>query len=233
MTIPIEKLINYVSIVLNLIHRQEWTQLEKVISEQKLFKLISEHIHKCDEFNGMTLLHAVARLNPPVRILDAMIDADCDAVKGQDCVGRLPLHVACGSRADGLIINRLVKAYPQACDIQDVDGKVPLHFACDTKCVLFEDDQTPLAPPTIDIVKVLLSGSMQSVLAEDDDEMNPIEYAVVSGLDVKIVKLLRKARMSVRRKDASLRRKDASANKSNEQDNKTLPVLRRSILAYC
>ena len=233
MTVSIEKLANYVVLVLNLVNRADWTRLEKVVSNQELLKLISEHIHKCDEFNGMTLLHFAVRLNPPVHILDAMIDAHGDVLKGQDSLGRLPLHVACGSGADGLIINRLVKAYPQACDIQDVDGKLPLHFACDTKCVLLEDDQTPRAPPIIDIVKVLLSGSMQSVLAEDDDEMNPIEYAVVSGLDVKIVKLLRKARMSVRRKDASLRRKEASANKSNGQDNKTLPVLRRSILAYC
>ena len=230
MTIPIEKLIKYVVIVLDLINRQEWTQLEKVISEQKLLKLISQHIHECDEFNGMTLLHAVVRFNPPVHILDAMILAHGDALKGQDCVGRTPLHVACGTGADGLIIKRLAKAYPQACDIQDEDGKLPLHLACDTKCVIFEDDQTPRAPPTLDVVKVLLSGSMQSVLVEDEDEMNPIEYAVVSNLDIDIVNLLQRASMTLRRKVA---KSNKEARKSNRQDNKSLPVLRRSVLAYC
>jgi len=147
MTIPIEKLIKCVVFVLDLIHHhhQEWTQLEKIISEPKLLKLISEHIQQCDDFNGMTLLHAVVRLNPPVHILEVMIDANGDALKGQDCVGRTPLHVACGTGADGLIIKRLVKAYPQACDMQDEDGKLPLHLACDTKCVIFEGDQTPRA----------------------------------------------------------------------------------------
>jgi len=239
MTIPIEKLIKCVVFVLDLIHHhhQEWTQLEKIISEPKLLKLISEHIQQCDDFNGMTLLHAVVRLNPPVHILEVMIDANGDALKGQDCVGRTPLHVACGTGADGLIIKRLVKAYPQACDMQDEDGKLPLHLACDTKCVIFEGDQTPRAPLTLDVVKVLLSGSMQSVLAVDGDEMNPIEYAIVSALDIEIVKRLRKARMSIRRKEASLRRKEAKTNKeaptSNRQGDKSLPVLRRNVLAYC
>ena len=90
---------NYVAIVLDLIHCQEWAALEKVATEQKLFKVISEHIQKCDEFNGMTLLHAVVKYNPPLHILDAMIDAHGDALMGQDCVGRTPLHVACGTGA--------------------------------------------------------------------------------------------------------------------------------------
>mmetsp|Transcript_2298 Transcript_2298/g.3773 ORF Transcript_2298/g.3773 Transcript_2298/m.3773 type:complete len:238 (+) Transcript_2298:103-816(+) len=237
MTISVNKLMNYVAIVLDLIHCQDWAALEKVATEKKLFKVISEHIQKSDEFNGMTLLHAVVKSNPPLDILDAMIDAHGDALKGQDCVGRTPLHVACGTGADGLIIKRLVKAYPQACDMQDEDGKLPLHLACDTKCVIFEGDQTPRAPLTLDVVKVLLSGSMQSVLAVDGDEMNPIEYAIVSALDIEIVKRLRKARMSIRRKEASLRRKEAKTNKeaptSNRQGDKSLPVLRRNVLAYC
>ena len=107
---------NYVAIVLDLIHRQEWAalELEKVATtKHKLFKVISEHIKKCDEFNGMTLLHAAVKYNPPMHILDAMIDAHSDALMGQDCVGRTPLHVACGTGADAEIIRLLVEAYPK------------------------------------------------------------------------------------------------------------------------
>ena len=232
MTVSIEKLANYVVLVLNLVNRADWTRLEKVVSNQELLKLISVHIQQSDKFNRMTLLHFAVRLNPPVHILDAMIDAHGDVLKGQDCVGRLPLHVACGSGASSQIINRLVKAYPQACDIQDEDGKLPLHFACDTECVLFEDDETPRSPPTIDVVKILLSGSMQSVLVEDEDEMNPIECAVVSGLDIKIVNLLQRASICLRRKQANASNEDPKINREEDkQDDKTLPVLRRSILA--
>jgi len=230
MTVSVEKLVQYVAIVLDLIHCQEWAKLEKVASELKLFKVVSEHIQKCDEFNGMTLLHAVVRYNPPLHILDTMILAHVDALEGQDCLGRTPLHVACGSGAEAQLIKSLVKAFPGACDIQDEDGRLPLHLACDTDCVLFEGDQTPRAPPPIDVVKVLLSGSMQSVLVEDEDEMNPIEYAIVSDLNIKIVKLLQKASMTLRRREAKTNK---AAPKTTTKDDKPIAALPRSVLGYC
>lgn len=231
MTISVNKLLNYVTVVLDLIHCQEWAAIEKVANEQKLFKAVSEHIQKCDEFNGMTLLHAVVKYNPPLRVLEAMIHAHGDALKGRDCVGRTPLHVACGTGADDLIIHRLVKAYPQACDLQDEDGRLPLHLACDNECVLFEgDDQTPRAPPTVDVVRTLLTGSLRSVLVEDEDEMSPLEYAIVSDANINVVKLLQKASMTLRRRDAQTG-KDPAEIASKEM--KPIAPLPRSVLSYC
>mmetsp|Transcript_11082 Transcript_11082/g.16707 ORF Transcript_11082/g.16707 Transcript_11082/m.16707 type:complete len:234 (-) Transcript_11082:29-730(-) len=233
MTLSINKLMNYVAIVLDLIHRQEWAALEKVATtKHKLFKGISEHIQKCDEFNGMTLLHAVVKYNPPLHILDAMIDAHSDALMGQDCVGRTPLHVACGTGADAEIIRLLVEAYPQACDLQDEDGRLPLHLACDIECVLFEGDQTERAPPTIDVVRALLSGSWRSVLVEDEDGMSPIEYAIVSDANIKVVKLLQKTSMTLRRKEAQASKAKAAA-RSTAKDTKPVVPLPRSVLSYC
>lgn len=228
MTISIDNIVNYVAIVLDLIHCQEWTELGKVLSQQKLLKVISEHIQKCDEYNGMTLLHAVVRYNPPMHILDAIILAHGDALGGQDCVGRTPLHVACGSGAHYQIITRLVIAFPRACDLQDEDGRLPLHLACDTECALFEGDVTPRAPPHIDVVKVLLSGSLQAVLVEDKDEMNPIEYAIISNLSMRIVRLLQKSSMIVRMKEAeakTIKGKVASKSSTTKKEDKPIPVL--------
>lgn len=222
---------NYVAVVLDLIHCQEWASLEKVANERKLFKAVSEHIQKCDEFNGMTLLHAVVKYNPPLHILDAMIDAHGDALKGQDCVGRTPLHVACGTGASDQVIRCLVKAYPQACDLQDEDGRLPLHLACDNECVLFEgDDQTTREPPTVEVVRALLSGSLRSVLVEDEDEMSPLEYAIVSDANIIVVKLLQRASMSLRRKDAQTSKDPAE---SASKETKPIVPLPRSVLSYC
>ena len=221
---------NYVDIVLNSIHQQDWATLNQVAAEQKLFKMISQKIQECDEFHGMTILHAVVKYHPPLHILDAMIDAHGDALKGQDCVGRTPLHVACGSGADDLIIQRLVKAYPQACDVQDGDGKLPLHIVCDTECVLFEGDQTPRPPPSLNVVRALLSGSVRSVLVEDDDGMSPIEYAIISDNNIKVVTLLQTASMSLRRKDAKISKDTATSTK---KEIKPVVLLPRSVLGYC
>lgn len=218
MTISIDNLMSYVAIVLELIHTQNWAKFEKVTSQPKLFKIITEYIQKCDEFNGMTLLHVIVKRKPPLHILDAMIHAHSDALRGQDCVGRTPLHVACGTGADAKIIRSLVKAFPQACDLKDEDGRLPLHLACDTDCVLFEGDQTPRAPPSVDVVKALLAASLRSVLVEDDDEMSPIEYAIVSGSSIDVVKLLQKASMAKRREEA-MTSMDAATSTPKEQTN--------------
>ena len=222
---------NYVDIVLNSIHQQDWATLNQVASERQLFKMISQKIQECDEFHGMTILHAVVKYHPPLHILDAMIDAHGDALKGQDCVGRTPLHVACGSGVDDMIIRRLVKAYPEACDLQDGDGKLPLHIVCDTECILFEGDQSPRPPPSVDVVRALLSGSVRSVLVEDDDGMSPIEYAIVSDNNIKVVTLLQTASMSLRRKDAKISK--ATATTSTEKEIKPVVLLPRSVLGYC
>ena len=141
--ISVDHLMNYVDTLLDLIHKRQWEKLEEVAEQRDLFKMISEHIQQSEEFNGMTLLHAVIKYNPPTKVLEAMIQAHSDAIRGQDCLRRTPLHVACGVGSDSSIIRMLVRAYPEACDVQDVDGRTPLHLACDYECVLFEGDQTP------------------------------------------------------------------------------------------
>jgi hypothetical protein len=85
--------------------------------------------------------------------------------------------------------------YPEACSIQDVDGRAPLHFACDEFCKLFEGDDNDNRSSTLTLrpttattttiteglcpekVQVLLLGSLESVMLEDEDEMNALEYA--------------------------------------------------------
>ena len=231
MSISIDQLVSYVAILLDLIHKRQWAKLEKVAKEKTLFKMVSEHIQKCDEFNGMTFLHAVVKYNPPTEVIEAMIQADTDAVKGQDCLGRTPLHVACGTGSDASIIRLLVRAYPEACDIEDVDGRTPLHLTCDTECVLFEGSQPTREPPTIDIVRALLSGSLKPVLIEDEDDMSPIEYAIISESDTQVVKLLQKASMTLRRRMAKTSKQ--AATETSTTGSAPVKPLPRSVLGYC
>ena len=90
---------------------------------------------------------------------------------------------------------------------------------------LFEGDQTERAPPTIDVVRALLSGSWRSVLVEDEDEMSPIEYA-----NIKVVKLLQKTSMTLRRKEAQASK---AAARRTAKDTKPIVPLLRSVLSYC
>ena len=146
----------------------------------------------------MTLLHAVVRCNPPLDIVAKMIDICPDQLAAKDCLGRTSLHVAAGSSAELRLIKLIAHAYPASCDATDEDGKTPLHFACDTSCELFEvdDDDTKRSMPREvchGTVRALLSESIHAATIEDLDEMNALEYAIMSDAGLRTVKLLQKA----------------------------------------
>merc|ERR1712087_558808 len=111
----------------------------------------------------------------------------------RDCLNRTPLHVAAGVGASLQVIKYLCLVYPDACEIQDEDGKTPLHCACDVDCKLFEEQLGRRELPTYEVIHTLLSASVAPASMEDKGEMSPLEYAIFSKADLKVVKLLQKA----------------------------------------
>jgi hypothetical protein len=124
-----------------------------------------------------------------------MIELHPQALEKEDCIGRTPLHIAAGSGASLLVMKVLTMKYPEACNIQDEDGSTPLHFACDSSCELFEDNEesSSRGRPSLDTVIVLLAGSLDAVILEDTDEMNAIEYALLSDAPLDVITLLQNA----------------------------------------
>lgn len=187
---------NYLPFLLGMIQAREWNAFEGyAISNPETFKYINQSISKCEEFNGMTLLHACVRYDPPVPLLLKMTELHPESLRIKDCIGRTPLHVAAGSGASSFVIRILTSKYPHACNIQDEDGRTPLHFACDSSCELFEGDEecSSRGPPSLDTVRVLLAGSLEAVTLEDAEEMNAVEYAILSNAPIEVVVFLQKA----------------------------------------
>jgi len=218
---------NIIDYLLCLIERRDWLKFAQVaLSSPKSYRFICDTIDRCSDFNGMTLLHAVARYDPPVDLLKNMIQLYPSALRSEDCLGRTPLHVAAGSGASPWVIKLLVCSFPGACSLQDEDGRTALHFVCDTSCELFEDDEpTERRPPGLDVVKVLLAGSLDSVTLEDRDEMNAVEYAICSGASMDVVNLLQKATQRVMKKtvkfseerNTSLLEREASSSSQQQR----------------
>ena len=186
-----------IGIILEVIERQDWLAFHSVVhlSNPAYFQAITREIASCSEFNGgMTLLHAVARCNPPLDIVAKMIEICPEQPAAKDCLGRTALHVAAGSAASPKVVRLIAHACPNSCDATDVDGKTPLHFACDVTCKLFEgdSDSSPAAPRKVchDTIRALLSESIHASTIEDIDEMNALEYAIMSDAELKTVKLL-------------------------------------------
>eukprot|EP00984_Skeletonema_dohrnii_P030798 scaffold22583_cov79-Skeletonema_dohrnii-CCMP3373.AAC.1 len=190
--------------VLQLLALQDWETLRStVLSDPTLFRNITNTISACSELNGMTLLHATVRFNPPLDMVAQMIRLCPLMTAATDCLGRTPLHVAAGSKASASLIKLIALACPAACDVQDGEGKTPLHFACDSSCVLFCEDHnrnddendasTSNQPPNHESIRALLSYSIHAATLEDDEEMTPLEHAIMSDASLKTVKLLQHA----------------------------------------
>ena len=187
-----------ISYLLVLIDAQNWELFRSYALEPSPahFRARTNIIAQIPEFNGMTLLHAAMKCDPPPELVLEMIEICPDLTAARDCLGRTPLHVAAGSAVAPRLIKILAHIYPDACDVQDIDGKTPLHFACDSSSVLFEDDDETdkaVKPPCHDVICALLSESLAAATIEDADEMSPLEHAIMSNASLKTVKLLQHA----------------------------------------
>jgi ankyrin repeat protein len=195
--------LSYVTILLNMLDRRDWATFKLVALKHPLaFQALDKFVASSEDFNGVTFLHAAVRNNPPNEIVAKIIETCPDSPRARDCLNRTPLHVAAGVGASVAVINHLVNSYPEACNIQDEDGRTPLHFACDAESLLFEGDQGRRGPPDFVVVHSLLSGSIRSASMEDADDVSPLEYAILSNADVKVVKMLQQATQLYMRKSA-------------------------------
>ncbi len=185
---------NFIMSLLNVIEVKDWTAFESIaLSSSSIFIALTAAIANCPIFNGMTLLHSVARYNAPLTLVTRMIEICPEMTIARDCLGRTALHVAAGCRASPALIKAIANANPAACDATDEDGTTPLHFACDSSCVLFEDERSFLPqgpPPDHDAIRALLSESIRASTIECKDEITPVENAILSGASIKTVKLL-------------------------------------------
>ena len=78
-----------------------------------------------------------------------------------------------------------------ACAMLDTDGKTPLHLACDSACSLFMGDEgCERDPPSTDLVSTMIKACPPVVCWEDNDGKSALEYAILSGAPIEVVRLL-------------------------------------------
>ena len=200
----------HLSLLHGVIRSGRWSAFENIaLSNPSVFRMICSAMPTCDEFRGTSLLHVCLRYSAPLKIVAKIIEMYPDrtaALRARDGMGRTPLHVAAACDADAMVIKLLGSADPATCNILDDDGRTPLHLACDISGDIIHDENDKPPPPkqreapSYDVVRALLSESLEPTLVEDEDGMSPLEYAIISGASIEVVNLLQKATMHVLRK---------------------------------
>jgi len=149
-----------------------------------------------------SLFHVLCRGHPPVDIVEEFAKLYPPSLQALDSNGRTPLHVAVAYGASSKVIKCLLRHYPRAAEKQDGEGKTPLHMACEY-CPLdeicdpgFEDgDKEYCKGPFLSVVVALFAAAPNSINIEDNEGCNPLELAILTGGELKVVKLIQKLSM--------------------------------------
>ena len=144
---------------------------------------------------GANILNIALCNDPPIDIVESILQSFPETPFLADSVGRYPLHIASslGLSTKTKIVVMIAKAYRHACLKQDLDGKTPLHFACSLELTLYEGgDIHPgnMKELNSSTIVSLVSMAPRSVHLEDSDDMGPIELAILSNASSSIVSIL-------------------------------------------
>lgn len=114
-----------------------------------------------DENKGMMWrflpLHSACARQPPLEIVQALIQMYPEGAQSPDDQGKYALHYACGNQASTDVIEALIDAFPTAARTSDPEGKLPLHWLAIS------------GPDEISAVKPLISASGKLYQIVDDE----------------------------------------------------------------
>ena len=108
----------------NLLIGQKWRDIETL-----LFNEPSLAFEVGSPFNVLPLVTALMN-NPPLWVVESLVEANPNAVGTKNEYGMLPIRVAIRSKCTTDVINALIRESPESVKCFGVSGKTCLHLAC-------------------------------------------------------------------------------------------------------
>ena len=108
-------------------------------------------------------LHCILNKDPPLDILQTFIKYAPEVLQMKDCLGWLPIHVACWNQASLEVIKTLLTASPDSIKAEDNDGWLPLHKVCTNGGHL-------------NVFNLLIKSYPEGLDHEDDEDETPLDF---------------------------------------------------------
>lgn len=204
----------------HLISKQAWDRVEHMLNDESN-ELLRINVPQSGSatITDDLIVHYALQCDAPLRIVMALSTLFPSSICSGDDYGRYPLHVAVKNGCRPELIEYLVQANPDAARIQDSFGKTPIHYAGETYAEELVGKVVPdlnaVHHFTLRVVELLVEAGPESVNLEDENEMNPIEHAIVNGVHIRILKTMQRAsRKEWRRKSEEGKPPDAEALKN-------------------
>ena len=199
-----EKSCNRATVLLHqLINEQDWDSVNRLAT-----KKYKRSLRTSDTIASDFIIHHACRMNAPLLTIARLSAIYPMNLNTADDEGRYPLHLAVASGCTPDVIRFFVGNNPSSAEVQDKFGKTPLHYAGECYAENFIrnrlgfPDFNEVHSNTFLVVEMLVAVAPQSTNLEDEDEMNPIEYALVSATNIKTIKMMQRASRKEWRKRA-------------------------------
>ena len=118
--------------------------------------------------NPNLALHEACKYQPPVEVIDLLLQINQGAVKAKGQRGYLPLHFACYFNASPEVVAKLLIQYPSGTRARDDhDGRLALHLAAK-------------AGASVEVILSLLMVHPKASLTKDGSGKTPLDHALLS-----------------------------------------------------
>ena len=171
---------------------ERWFDIQDLLTKPK------DDIEIIDEDGSVTrelIIHHACSHGAPMLVLQVLSSSEYwKSLYRVDKDGRFPIHVAALNGADPEVMCFLINSNSASTGIKDTLGKTPLHYVCEEYLEIHDGVNSNLKQMDLYLnVGLLLKAAPSSVNVEDDEEMNPIEYAIASGAREHIIKEMQRA----------------------------------------
>lgn len=195
------------SSIRTLIKERSWEEVANLLSDPSRKKELDKAAKKRD-ITGKSILHQLCCMHPPLTIVQKVLQQCPDLVHQVDHFGRTALHHAADWGASPQVMEILLKENQEAALQRDFEGKTPLHLTfggygdgwCDTGNEAGDIVTGPYKP----VIVSLSQASPDAINIEDENGMNPIEYAIMNEMDISIIKIMQKRSVSSWQKESKV-----------------------------
>mmetsp|Transcript_3496 Transcript_3496/g.7429 ORF Transcript_3496/g.7429 Transcript_3496/m.7429 type:complete len:263 (-) Transcript_3496:137-925(-) len=175
--------------ITRLIYAQKWEILEQVLQIDPNMIAIDDAVER--PISKKLLVHFACRFQAPLTTLMTLAKAFPEGLLHADKSGRYPIHVASKWGAPPDVMQWLVNSNKAAASIQDQVGKTPMHYIGEFYTRTYQYDDLEKSMNTI--VKLLKEAAPSSVILEDHEEFNAIEYAIENDAPLSVVKTMQRS----------------------------------------
>lgn len=179
-----------------LLSQRQWSVLESILtssSESRRPSLPIDDMSLPHAITSEIILHFATRFQAPLRIVSLLARIYPMSLTSADATGRYPIHVASKWSATPDVIAFLIKANPSVVGVQDSLGKTPMHYVGECYLAHYNSPMYNRDDSMLQVVRLLKTAAPLSVNLEDNEEMNAIEYALLSEASLKVVKTMQRA----------------------------------------